>query len=432
MEQIEISEKQAVYINEATHRWNGKVGATQCGKTYIDTLYVIPNRIEERKGKKGLNFIVGVSKETITRNVIEPLQELFGNKVITDIASNNTCRIFGEKVYCIGADNVGRVRKFRGARIKYLYIDEVYDINEEVFELLKSRLSFEYSVCDFAGNPQHEEHWFEIFLKSDADIYLQRYTLFDNPFLPKVYVDNLCKEYVGTIYYDRYILGRPCNAQGLCYKKFADNPERYGMDYQCELKTINGKQKWVDNLPLGETIIGIDYGGTKSGQAFVCTRIAYDYTKVVTMASTRITDELDSKQLLEKQVDFIEYCRNKFHCNIDYVYPDNEESVHIRSLDNAVRERGWNTIVRGSRKYPVNDRIEAQNKMLAFDIWKYLNGECDSLVKAMKTAMWDDNKLEDTRLDDFTTDIDSMDAYEYSYERDMKRIMDAINYEEVM
>lgn len=431
MEQIEISEKQAIYINEATHRWNGKVGATQCGKTYVDTLYVIPNRIEERKGKKGLNFIVGVSKETITRNIIEPLQELFGNKVVTDIASNNTCRILGEKVYCIGADNVGRVRKFRGARIKYLYIDEVYDINEEVFELLKSRLSFEYSVCDFAGNPQHEEHWFEKFLQSDADIYLQRYTLFDNPFLPKIYIDNLCKEYVGTIYYDRYILGRPCNAQGLCYKKFANNPERYGMDYQCELKTINGKQKWVDNLPLGETIIGIDYGGTKSGQAFVCTRIAYDYTKVVTMASIRITDELDSKQLLERQVEFIEYCRNKFHCNIDYVYPDNEESVHIRSLDNAVRERGWNTIVRGSRKYPVNDRIEAQNKMLAFDIWKYLNGECDSLVKAMKTAMWDDNKLEDTRLDDFTTDIDSLDAEEYSWERDMKRIIDAINYEEV-
>lgn len=432
MEQIEISEKQAIYINEATHRWNGKVGATQCGKTYVDTLYVIPNRIEERKGKKGLNFIVGVSKETITRNIIEPLQELFGNKVVTDIASNNTCRIFGEKVYCIGADNVGRVRKFRGARIKYLYIDEVYDINEEVFELLKSRLSFEYSVCDYAGNPQHEEHWFEIFLKSDADIYLQRYTLFDNPFLPKVYVDNLCKEYEGTIYYDRYILGRACNAQGLCYKKFANNPERYGMDYQGEYKFVNDKQKWVDNLPLGETIIGIDYGGTKSGQAFVCTRIAYDYTKVVTMASIRITDELDSKQLLERQVEFIEYCRNKFHCNIDYVYPDNEESVHIRSLDNAVRERGWNTIVRGSRKYPVNDRIEAQNKMLAFDIWKYLNGECDSLVKAMKTAMWDDNKLEDTRLDDFTTDIDDLDAYEYSYERDMKRIMDAINYEEVM
>ena len=165
--EIEVSEKQAEYIENATHRWNGKVGATQCGKTYIDTLYVIPSRIEERKGKKGLNFIVGVSKETITRNIIEPLQEIFGSKAITDISSNNTCKILGEKVYCIGADNVGRVRKFRGPRVKYLYIDEAYDINEEVFQLLKSRLSFEYSVCDFAGNPQHLNHWLEKFINSD-------------------------------------------------------------------------------------------------------------------------------------------------------------------------------------------------------------------------------------------------------------------------
>lgn len=147
---IELSEKQAEYIRNANHRWNGKVGATQCGKTFIDTLYVIPNRILERKGKPGLVFITGVSKETIRRNVIEPLQELFGDKVISDINSQNISVIFGEKVHCIGADNVGRVKRFRGPRVKYLYIDEAYDINKEVFELLKSRLSFEYSMCDFA------------------------------------------------------------------------------------------------------------------------------------------------------------------------------------------------------------------------------------------------------------------------------------------
>ena len=135
--------------------------------------------------------------------------------------------------------------------------------------------------------------------EKEIDAYVQTYTIFDNEFLSKEFVNNLCKEYEGTVYYDRYILGKWCNAEGLIYKKFANNPERYGMDYQCEYKLVNGKQKWIDNLPLGETIIGIDYGGTKSGQAFVCTRIAYDYTKVVTMASIRITDELDSKELLE-------------------------------------------------------------------------------------------------------------------------------------
>ena len=107
MNEVELSEKQAEYIANANHRWNGKVGATQCGKTYVDTLFVIPDRIRERKGKKGLNFITGVSKETITRNVIEPLQEIYGSRAVTDISSNNTCKILGEKVYCIGADNVG-------------------------------------------------------------------------------------------------------------------------------------------------------------------------------------------------------------------------------------------------------------------------------------------------------------------------------------
>lgn len=431
-----ISDKQKEFIKKAHHRYNLKVGARRCGKTYLDNLYTIPKRIIERKGKEGLYVILGVSKGTIERNVLQPLRQIYGDDLVSSINSQNIAYLFDEEVYCLGAEKVNQVSKIQGTSIKYCYGDEVAKWSQEVFIMLQGSLDKPYSCFDGALNPENENHW----LKADfidkieekkLDVYVQHYTIFDNPFLSKEFVDNLCKEYEGTVYYDRLILGKWCNAEGLIYKKFANNPERYGMDYQCELKMVNGKQKWVDNLPLGETVIGIDYGGTKSGQAFVCTRIAYDYTKAVTMASTRITDELDSKQLLEKQMEFIEYCRNKFHCNIDYVYPDNEESVHIRSLDNAVRERGWNTVVRGSRKYPVNDRIEAQNKMLAFDIWKYLNGECDSLVKAMKTAMWDDNKLEDVRLDDFTTDIDSMDAYEYSYERDMKRIMDAINYEEV-
>lgn len=56
MSDYELSVKQAEYIRKANHRWNGKVGATQCGKTYIDTLFVIPNRILERKGKPRTQF----------------------------------------------------------------------------------------------------------------------------------------------------------------------------------------------------------------------------------------------------------------------------------------------------------------------------------------------------------------------------------------
>lgn len=417
--EIELSRKQVEYINNANHRWNGKVGATQCGKTYVDTLFVIPNRIIERIGKKGLNFIVGVSKETITRNIIEPLQEIYGNKAITDISSKNTSTMFGEKVYCLGADNVGRVAKFRGARAKYIYIDEVYDINKEVFELLKSRLSFEYSMCDFAGNPQSPSHYVEEFINSDIDIYLQRYTIFDNPFLPKVYVDNLCKEYEGTVYYNRYILGQACNAEGLIYTRFANEPTKYIYNKR--------KQDGSYDLPSGITIIGIDYGGTKSGQAFVCTRISNDYKQVIVLGSEKHMGDIDPDDLENLEIEFAKKMMYKYNCDIDYMLPDNEEVVLIRGLKRRVQEEGWNTIVRGCTKEPINDRIDCGRTMISYGILSYIEEECKIFVEALSSALWDNDAKEDTRLDDFTTDIDTIDAWEYSWCRFMRQINDMIN-----
>ena len=417
--EIELSEKQVEYINCANHRWNGKVGATQCGKTYVDTLFVIPDRIIERINKKGLNFIVGVSKETITRNIIEPLQEIYGNKAITDISSKNTSMMFGEKVYCLGADNVGRVAKFRGARVKYLYIDEVYDINKEVFELLKSRLSFEYSVCDFAGNPQSPSHYVEEFINSDIDIYLQRYTIFDNPFLPKIYVDNLCKEYEGTVYYNRYILGQACNAEGLIYTRFANESNKYIYTKKKE----NGEY----DLPNGMTIIGIDYGGTKSGQAFVCTRISNDFRQVITLGSEKHYGDIDPDDLENLEIEFAKKMMYKYNTEIDYMLPDNEEVVLIRGLKRRIQEEGWGTIVRGCTKEPINDRIDCGRTMIAYNIFSYIEEENKMLVDALSSALWDNDAKEDTRLDDFTTDIDTIDAWEYSWCRFIKQINDMIN-----
>lgn len=417
--EVELSRKQVEYINNANHRWNGKVGATQCGKTYVDTLFVIPNRIMERIGKKGLNFIVGVSKETITRNIIEPLQEIYGNKAVTDISSKNTSIMFGEKVYCLGADNVGRVAKFRGARAKYIYIDEVYDINKEVFELLKSRLSFEYSVCDFAGNPQAPTHYVEEFINSDVDIYLQRYTIFDNPFLPKIYVDNLCKEYEGTVYYNRYILGQACSAEGLIYSRFANNPSSY--------KWTKKKQDGTYDLPEGYTIIGIDYGGTKSGQAFVCTRISYDYKYVITLGSEKHMGDIDPDDLEELQIQFAKKMMYKYNCEVDYMLPDNEEVVLIRGLKRRVQEEGWQTLVRGCTKEPIKDRIDCGRTMISYGILYYIEEECKTFVDALSSALWDSEAKEDTRLDDFTTDIDTIDAWEYSWSRYIRHINDMIN-----
>lgn len=219
-----LSPKQREYVlKSAGHRWGFKGGATRSGKTYLDFRWIIPIRIRERIGKDGLAVILGVTKSTIERNVLEPMRNIYGDELVGTISSDNTAWIFGEKCYCLGAEKVSQVSKIRGASIKYCYGDEVADWSEEVFALLKSRLDKEYSCFDGTFNPQYPDHWLKKFLDSNADIFSQTYTIDDNPFLPESFKENLKKEYEGTVYYDRYILGLWVRAEGLVYPMFGDD-----------------------------------------------------------------------------------------------------------------------------------------------------------------------------------------------------------------
>lgn len=399
---IEISSKQAEYIRKATHRWNFKIGATQCGKTYIDTLFLIPERIRERLGLKGLVFIAGVSKGTIQRNVIEPLQEIWGNKLVTDIGSNNIAKIFGEKVYCIGAENVGMVRKFRGARIKYLYIDEVVDINEEVFELLKSRLSFEYSVGEGSGNPQSRTHYIKKFLESDVDVYVQHYTLFDNPFLPENVVKEMCKEYQGTVYYNRYILGQWCNAEGLIFQQIANDYKRF-----------------ITNTVQYNSIIsiGIDWGGNKSKHSITATKISRDFRSVqVLKASTMKATGTNTKQVFRWIINFIKEIQDKYG-TVSFIFADSAEQVLNNSLNGELRANKINLIVQDSLKIEIKNRIELWNRLLNLDKLSFIENQCNSLIEALQTALYDEKAKDDRWIDDGeTSDIDSLDSFNYSFE----------------
>ena len=419
-----LTNKQKDYIKEATHRFNIKVGATRSGKTYLDILYIIPQRIRERTGKEGLYVILGVSKGTIERNILEPLRERYGKNLVGTISSDNTATLFGETVYCLGAEKVSQVSKIRGASIKYCYCDELAEYNEEVWELLKSRLDKPYSCIDATLNPENKTHWLKTnFLdtieEKGIDAFVQYYTIFDNEFLDKTFVDNLCKEYEGTIYYNRYILGQWCNAEGLIYTRFANEPSKY----KWTKKKPNGEY----DLPEGITVIGIDYGGTKSGQAFVCTRISNDYKYVITLGSERHIGDIDPDDLERLQIEFAEKMKYKYNCNIDYILPDNEEVVLIRGLKRGVERKGWKTLVRGCNKEPINERINCGRTMISYDIFYYIEEECQTLVEAISSALWDSNAKEDTRLDDFSTDIDTIDAWEYSWCRYIRQINDRIN-----
>lgn len=246
-----LTAKQAAFLRGANHRWNFKGGATRSGKTYMDVRWLIPMRIRERTGLDGLCVILGVTKSTIERNILDPMRRLYGEALVGTIAPDNTVMLFGEKCFALGAEKITQVSKIRGASIKYCYGDEVADWSEEVFSLLKSRLDKEYSLFDGTYNPQYPGHWLKKFLDSGADIFSQAYVIDDNPFLPASFRENLKREYEGTVYYDRYILGQWVLAEGLVYAFGEEN--------------IADEGDLPDGMPDGslpgcEYYISVDYG----------------------------------------------------------------------------------------------------------------------------------------------------------------------------
>lgn len=407
---IKLTEKQKEYIKNGNHRFNIKIGATRSGKTYLDIIYTIPQRIRERAGKDGLYVILGVSKGTIERNILEPLREKFGNDLVGSISSDNTVKLFGESVYCLGAEKVNQVSKIRGASVKYCYCDELAEYNKEVFELLKSRLDKPYSCLDATLNPESNSHWLKKeFLdtidEKGIDAYVQNYTLFDNEFLPKEFVDNLCKEYANTVFYNRYVLGEWCNSEGLIYRQFADNPSLFIKE---NILDENGNRK---NFMI--VSIGIDYGATEGETEFKATGITPYFKEVWTIDEEKLSGLHSPEQMYEKFAEFYKRVVKEYgkvtHCFADYGALG---QVLTFGMNRYLQQHGIPLQVQDCIKGRIVDRIELDCHLFGQGR-RFILRKCKYLIEAYSQALWDD-KHEDERLDDGSTPVDDLDASEYS------------------
>ena len=397
---MELSEKQKEFWNTPPHRWNVKTGATRSGKTWLD-YYIIPKRIRAVAGKPGLVLLLGNTKATLERNVLAPMREMYGPKLVGAIRPDNTVNLFDEHCYALGADKVSQVSKIQGVSLKYCYGDEVVTWQKGVFDMLKSRLDKEYSCFDGTCNPDNKNHWFYEFLESGADIFCQKYTIDDNPFLPEKFVENLKQEYRGTVYYNRYILGEWCNAEGLLFPQFADNPEEWEV---------------AGELPLfGRINIGLDIGGTKSHSTLVATGITTDWSEIVTFAERKIEHAkgtIDAERLCQETISMLASLQDQ-GLYVSYVFVDNAEQVILNSIRVAVRNAGFTTQVADCKKVDGKTRILTYNMMLNRHKMKFQ--AVPMVVESLSTALYDSKSKEDKILDDFTTDIDTFDAHFYSW-----------------
>lgn len=111
------------------------------------------------------------------------------------------------------------------------------------------------------------------------------------------------------------------------------------------------------------------------------------------------------------------------YCNVETVFFDNAESVLGASIRNNVETRYPWISVKPAKKKAIIDRIRCTQMLMGAGRF-FLTEDCKSLETAFCDAVYDKESLVDERLDDGSTDIDSLDAFEYTIERDMKYLID--------
>ena len=367
---MKLTEKQNEYIRNANKRLNLKIGAVRSGKSFVDMAYTVPSRIRKVSGKDGLNVLIGVSRDTIERNILQPMREIYTDALIGTINSRNIARVCGEDVYCLGAEKVSQVAKIQGSSIKYCYGDEIAKWNKEVFMMLLSRLDKPYSKFDGACNPEYPSHWLKEFIDNPSlDTYIQHYTIFDNPHLPPEYIENLCKEYEGTVYYGRLIEGEWTLAEGLIYPMYKDAI--------CE--PPEGK--------ADQYVLSIDYG---TQNAFSCGlwgrygQIWYrlrEYYYSGRNTGIQKTDEEYANDLDEfiKDVPFVE----KIRTIID---------PSAASFITLLKKRGRYRVIHANND--VLDGIRETATCMKKGLIK-ISPDCKNLIKELQGYVWDDTATDD-------------------------------------
>ena len=410
---LEFTEKQKLLIrkfkDDELKRLNVLEGSVRSGKTWI-SLILWAAWVASRP-KDYLYMMCAKSLQTLKRNCLLPLQDLVGENNFTFSLSTKEGVLFGRKIMLEGANDKRSENKIRGITLGGAYCDELTLFPKDFFTMLLSRLSTPGAKLIATTNPDVPTHWLLTDYLDNAnladDILRMFFGIDDNTTLDAEYVKALKKEYTG-VYYDRFILGLWVVAAGAIYKIFSDKPASYHIT--------------TDKLPHFDYInIGLDFGGNGSAHALSATALTHDFKMLYSLKHERIpAKDMSPLDLYGRVYRFCEAIMQKYG-KITALYADSAEQTLIAGLRVYLKPLG--VVVKNALKREINDRIFATTILMAGDRYRMISEECESLSNAFKGAVWDEKVSSESRLDDGTSDIDSLDSFEYSWERFIPRMI---------
>lgn len=408
--QKRFTKKQAELLGLFKHnrlrRLNILQGSVRSGKTWISLVlwafWVASMPID------GQYLMSAKTITSLKRNCLDVLVGLVGERNFSYSIPGKQATLFGRHILLEGANDARSEAKIRGLTLQGAYCDELTLFPEDFFAMLLSRLSSPGAKLLATTNPDTPMHWLKAHYldrQKDLDLLDIFFSLEDNTFLEREYVENLKKEYTG-VFYERFVLGRWIVAEGAIYKIFTNNKQNYFID--------TSKDGWKSKLDYDFVQIGVDFGGNDSAHTFVAVGITGNCHNLTALMSERHeAKDVSPDHLYDLLNAFIGRITAKYMAP-DIIYADSAEQTLINGMRAHV-----GIPVRNSVKNPIIDRIRGTTMLMSGGRFFYTD-DCKTLEKAFCEAIYDSKSLDDKRLDNGTSDIDTLDAFEYAWERYLK------------
>lgn len=318
--------------------------------------------------------LCGKTIESLRRNVVTPMHDwLCGVVILKEHRSINALDIFynGHKnrYYLFGGRDESSASLIQGITLAGILLDEVALMPRSFVEQAIARCSVPGSKLWFNCNPDGPEHWFYkewVRKPKEKHILHLHFTMDDNPSLAPEIRERYEHLYSG-VFYDRFIRGLWCVAEGLVYPNF-------------------NKQKSVvfDTPDYGDYYISVDYGTLNPFSAGLwclsggtATRIAEFYYNG-REKGTQMTDEEYYQEI----------CRLADGKYINCIVVDPSAASFIE----CIRRHG-EYIVRKA-KNDVLDGIRTVGNMLSSGTIQ-IHESCNDAIREFQLYRWDEKKTSD-------------------------------------
>ncbi|MBE6598945.1 MAG: PBSX family phage terminase large subunit [Ruminococcaceae bacterium] len=424
-----FGEKHREYMRRARRcTVNVAEGAVRAGKT-VDNVFAFAAELEVTADRFHLasGSTLGNAKLNIGECNGLGLEHIFGERAKWGRWRTNECMTVqtaaGEKIIIFtGGKNADSYKRIRGNSYG-LWIATEVNLHADSFikEAMNRQLAAVKRKVFWDLNPSSPKSFiYQNYLdryeemartgEVDEDFYnYARFTIRDNPIITPERLREIEAQYdKDSVWYRRDILGERCAAEGVIYHLFANDPSRF---------TVDG----TDGAEIDFINIGVDFGGNRSRTTFVAAAFLGGARKgeiriVKDHAVSGGKGEIDPDVINSEMARFLGELKEEYGgARIKYIFCDSEAQYLINGLRRSLR--GFGVTVADCAKKRIRDRIAFVNGLLATGRFTILS-RCRLVADGLANAVWDDS-AEDKRLDDFTSDIDILDAMEYAIERYM-------------